>query len=447
MDNNNYSVVSTIGKLIRYYRKTLLEETGDSIYTQKGIVSHKSETYINKLIELGERIDKKLICSNKTLVAIETGTLITEESESTFIGLAMNINKKYSISRTYIYYFNDIYEQTIKNIEWMNRTNLKTILTSLNEAAPKMKNLLLYNELQEIFKAFILYYLDNEIPNKDFIIKYSKVADAFNIDIQSLIYTLILVYYKYIEIDHALYNNYLCKINSFNLDNIIGLKSKLFYHATTDQQYELIQLLKDIEDRPDYKDNYYLQYYVNDFRALMMINTNFDKADEPLKNCISLMKKHQNIFNYSHKASSYLHFGVYSFHKKDYENAIKYFEQTLKYKNYRYPIGLLISLIYSLERLNKPNNIIKKTIEDLNINPKQHIGLFKSVLYYYKLKYKQEIITKNIAITLEDIITEDILPNLHEKSINRGIFINELKDLLQISKRFKPLTSINSFVI
>lgn|GEM_PF-1609179 len=432
----------TLGKLIKYYRKELHNKTKDSKYTQKGIVTHLPQAYIDKHIEDGVSI-QKTICSSKTINQIEKGLFNVENNEMIFYGLVLNLNKNFITSRFYLKFFNDLYPSIMDDINWRNISKLKETRKELEKQQKKITNTLYYGELYEIYKVLLDFFIDDKMPTKKFAEKYYKIYSFFEINIQNIILLLCYNYYTKIENDSNKRDTLTIKLKDYgdsNYINYISIMSKISYYVHNIQMYDLIQFLNQVKKAVHYDENVFIQYTVNDYLALAIINSNSKETTTALVHltkCLELVKKHPHIFGQKYYAITHYHLGVYFHYQKNSKLAFKYFNKIMNSKYCKFPI-LPLMLISNAEKANIDYATIKKAIETMEKKPYFTTGSNKLLLNYFSQKYKNRKLTKEQAIALEDTLVYNILPIQDKRTEDYNLYKQQLHGLSKTSGRVKP---------
>lgn len=431
----------TLGKLIKYYRKELHNKTKDSKYTQKGIVTHLPQAYIDKHLEDGVSI-QKTICSSKTINQIEKGLFNVENNEMIFYGLVLNLNKNFITSRFYLKFFNDLYLSIMDDIDWRNISKLKETRKDLEKQQKKITNTLYYGELYEIYKVLLDFFIDDKMPTKKFAEKYYEIYSFFEIKMQAIILFLCYSYYVQIENDVNRRNLIITVLKNLSYQNksFISIMSNIYYYVQHMQIFDLIQYLNEVKQTVQYKENVFIQYIISDYSALAIINSNSKettKALVPLKKCIELVTDYPNMFREKYYAIAHYHLGIYYHYQKEAKMSYRYFNKVLNSKYCKFPI-LPLMIISNAEKSKISYENIKKNVETMSKKSYFMTGTNKLLLNYFSQKYKNKKITKEQAISLEDTIVYNILPMQNKGTVEYTLFKQQLYDLSKISSRTKP---------
>lgn len=422
----------TIGHLIKYYRMQLLNETKELRYRQKDIIKIKGPQYQKRCLHCLKKCGHESICSNRVLSAIESGEVIN--NDCIYFGLAENIGKRYEMSRKLRAFFERLKIDVQLMIEWGNYSEMNKLLIELKEHEAQCRRVLYYEELYEIFFWVITYYSDRYVPMIETALKFEEIYPYFDQEVQSMILVVLYYFYQYTRINEEKTKSILLLSESFDVDNAYVFELKLQYHIKEKQYFSAFQLLQKIANLTFYHRNIWIQLYY--YQSMIKIMPFIDKEQSLFyaQKGLDLLDEYPNRFSFRKQAIYKTEVGCIYFYQKDYLKSYQVFQECLQLDA---SILLLIIPIIFLASVRA-----KASSDDLEqlINYYHRFsycildGQFVIIKYFEK-KLMNSNLSLNDAYELEDLLVEEILPNIDANDLLYRYYVNELKQINQITNR------------
>lgn len=422
MHENDYKKVC--GQLIGYYRKENWQRTHRYRYTQRGMIEKDGNEKTFK--------HQKTLCSTTTMRHIEQG--IIHRNEALYISLAQKVSKSYFYSRQYHHILDTYYIKVYQSIEQMDIHQMKDLLKGLYQQP--FQNLLYYDEVSNLLKDLLLFYLYEQLPDVKRIDVYQAIYPFLEPHLKDMIAHLLYVYYRKEDYQPD-YIHHIIHSHQFQKKDILYFYTYIPFMVSWQQFVKVKELLAKFRKLPTYATSAYMQFYDYSIQACVAIHVDFGSAKKLLNKGMHILNQAKNIASH-HYSFCFYNLGLLEVFLHEYQKALFYFQKAIALN----PSLIFRILPYFFEACfyigNTQSQLILATaLTSANTIPKGLYGAY----YHYFVK---RVMLKNNDVAsakyLENIIKNQIWPALkiprqqaYRSTYLYVLFQNELYYLSHIS--------------
>ncbi len=395
----------TIGLLIAYYRK-------------------------NKLMTIKEMMndDNGAICTFSTLRSIESGK---SSRDDFYYRLAKNLGLDVTLAADKYSELYRLRKKLMTDITDLSATRLKEDLNAIEKKLKAYDKTLYLRELLSMYRDIVIFILEKRYPSKENVHVYHYLKDHLaKEDKMICLYLLISVSSQFKELMDVRMSLFGSLDEYPNEEFLFPLRLRRLFYGQNSLSYVLDKLNEIDQNR-----SLYHGYLIYDCYALLFADMNmFDKAQSYIDRCLDIAKRID--ISDPMRNDLYGQAAIIAYSLKDYDKAIAFFDESIKYGNNR---GIRMILYFdALERTDHKDKL-KAYLYDIDVYAiNNHYE--KLVTKYYKEKYHSIHKGKKYYNDLEDIILDDLVEvaNFGGDEVKKILF-DDLSDLVSKTKAYSKL--------